>query len=464
VKRPQLEATPQERLDAIGERGDDLVVVLGPDGCLRECSASVLRLLGYTPGELVGRAYAELLHPEDLATAGPAIRDGTDGTVRARVRHKLGHYVTLEASANAIRDESTDDVIEVVGVQRQSKQPADASTASATRPRSDEARENLLAVLAAAVEHIRTLSGDEELPDHVDEIVRNVEEHTTNRRSSGTGRSVSPQNVLQEIGPLLRGTLPEHIDVRIDFARHASSVPLHAEELRQIVTNLAKNAAEAMPHGGILSIVLAQAREQVTIEIEDSGEGMSSITCARAPHPFYTTKSSHEGLGLWVVQRLARQVGGSLQIDSELGRGTKVTVALPSATAPEHVGAPLGANLGRVLVVDDDPAMRTLVSRALTKLGYGVTQACDGDEALELIQRDDKFDLLITDVVMPSMGGLDLVSQIRERVPVPAIYMTGYQDLVLDERPDLAPLVLAKPFTARDLINTVRTVLKSSAP
>ncbi len=464
MKRPQLEATPQERLDAIGERGDDLVVVLGPDGCLRECSGSVLRLLGYTPGELVGRAYAELLHPEDLAAAGPAIRDGTDGTVRARVRHKLGHYVTLEASANAIRDKSTGDVVEVVGVQRQTQQTAEPSDASSARSRADDERDNLLAVLVAAVEHLRSSSGEEELPDHIEEIVRSVEEHSTNRRGSSAGRSVSPQNVLQEIGPLLRGTLPERIDVRIDFARHASSVPLHAEELRQIVTNLAKNAAEAMPQGGVLSIVLAQARDQVTIEIEDSGEGMSSVVRARAAYPFFTTKSSHEGLGLWVVQRLARQVGGSVQIDSEPGRGTKVTVALPSATAPEHVGAPLGANLGRVLVVDDDPAMRTLVSRALTKLGYGVTQACDGDEALELIRRDDQFDLLITDVVMPSMGGLDLVSQIREHLSVPAIYMTGYQDLVLDERPDLAPLVLAKPFTARDLINTVRAVLESTAP
>lgn len=461
MKRPQLAATPQQRLDAIGERGDDIVVVLGPDGCLRECSASVLRLLGYTTGELVGRAYAELLHPEDLSSAGPAIRDGVEGTVLARVRHKQGHYVTVEASANAIRDKSTGDVIEVVGVQRLTSRRIDGPAAAAKR--TDDGQDNLFAVLAAAAEHIRT-STDEDLPDDVEEIVRSIEERSARPRGVGDTptRSASPQNVLQEIGPLLRGSLPDDIEVRIDFARHASSVALYAHELRQIVTNLAKNAAEAMPQGGVLSIVVAQSRDRVTIEVQDSGEGMSQAVRVAAARPFFTTKSSRQGLGLWVADRLARQVGGGLHITSEPGRGTQVTVSLPAAAAPEHVGAPMGRSLGRVLVVDDDPTMRTLVARILTKLGYGVTQAADGEEALDLLQRDDKFDLLITDVVMPSMGGLDLVRRIHDHAKVPAVYMTGYQDLVLDQRPELAPQVLAKPFTAQDLINTVRAALEST--
>lgn len=473
MKRPHFAASFEDRLAALGERGDDIVVVLGPDGCFRDVSASVLRILGYTKGELVGRAYAELLHPDDLPVAGPAIRDGADHAVVARVRHKHGHYVTLEASACAIRDACAD-VMEVVGVHRvASRSAATGDLVAPPESTVDDDFNNLFEVLRALADHVRERQGDDDtLPEDIDEILRGVESIRGPARpvsrglaEKSTSRVSSPQDVLAELGPLLRGMLPDDIEVRIELARHASPVPMYAWELRQLVTNLAKNAQEAMPQGGTLGVVLAQTRDRVTIEISDTGDGMTAQAQSGAARPFFGTKAARAGLGLWVARRHAASVQGTLEIASHVGRGTTVTVSLPSATAPEHVGAALGTNQGRVLVVDDDAGMRVFVARALAKLGYGVTQAADGDEAIELILRDDPFDLVITDVVMPSMGGLDLVKRIREHhAGVPAVYMTGYEDLVLDQHPDLRARVLAKPFTVQDLINTVRAAMKPSVP
>lgn len=476
TRRP-YEASAESRFAALGRNGDDIVVVLGPDGCHRYVSPSVERILGYAPDALIGRPSIELYHPADAQRWGPSIRDGTEHPVVVRARHRDGRDVWLEVSSTPIRDEATGDVIEVVGIHRDvSKQERFGVAPNLDGVNRLDAAvthdyNNVLSALVAVAERLRAALDDDDLDADLADILLATEDSSqllrrvlgAAGRSERPGRAVAPGDVVASMALRLRSALRADIQLEVKAVKHASEVPLTAVELEQIVLNLAMNAQEAMPNGGRLAISVDQARDRVTIEVEDDGRGMAERALTSARRPFFGSKPSGSGLGLWVVQTIARRAKGTLEIASTVGEGTKVTLSLPAVEPKKRTAVARAPTLGRVLVVDDDEHVRLLVTQALTKMGYGVLQAADGAEALEIIERDERFDLLITDVVMPSMGGLELVRRVRGRHPVPAVYMTGYVDLVLDESPALRPLVLTKPFTLVELADTVKTAIKSPA-
>ena len=244
-------------------------------------------------------------------------------------------------------------------------------------------------------------------------------------------------------------------------------------QLEQVVMNLAVNARDAMPHGGVLIVTTdACPAGGVRLAVRDTGSGMDAATRAQVFEPFFTTKpaGAGTGLGLSTVHGIVEQSGGRLTIESTIGRGTEVAVHLPAA-APDAGGpaaaasAPSEAAGGTetVLVVEDEDAVRAAVRRALEARGYRVLDAHDGTEGIATAGRfPGTIHLLLTDVVMPAMDGREVARRLAaDRPGLRVMYMSGYSEGQTAERISLGTgaVLLQKPFTLAELSHAVRMVL-----
>ena len=256
-------------------------------------------------------------------------------------------------------------------------------------------------------------------------------------------------------------------------------------QIEQVIVNLVVNARDAMPRGGRISIETAnvhlderrihrhpdvEAGEYVRLAVTDTGEGMDSATLPRIFEPFFTTKRIGEGtgLGLATVYGIVQQSHGLIEVTSAPGRGTTVEVFLPQAQAVRPVEPEEAASTSRggnetVLLVEDEPAVRELITEVLKREGYHVTAAGNAEEALEFIARNcGTVDLLLTDVVLPGLDGAELADRLRETCPdTKVLFMSGYADDRLSFRGVLkeGTRLLEKPLTNRALITKVREVL-----
>jgi two-component system cell cycle sensor histidine kinase/response regulator CckA len=295
--------------------------------------------------------------------------------------------------------------------------------------------------------------------------------------------------VIGELEQMLRRLLREDISIVLTLDPALGSVAADPGQIEQIVMNLVVNARDAMPNGGRLSIETAnmtfdspyqlretaaqlEAGSYVVIAVTDSGSGMSPQVQARIFEPFFTTKRVHEGtgLGLSTVYGIVKQSGGYIAVYSEVGHGTTFKIYLPRVDAPAESRAPeesasLHAPSGgeTVLIVEDDDALRTVASRALQQCGYEVIVASDGSEALKQCSRHEGgLHLVVTDMVMPEMSGVELAESIALRYPeIKVLLMSGY---TRDEtaRRGIASeryAFLEKPFTPARLAARVRELL-----
>jgi two-component system, cell cycle sensor histidine kinase and response regulator CckA len=230
------------------------------------------------------------------------------------------------------------------------------------------------------------------------------------------------------------------------------------------------NARDAMPAGGELHIGLSNVEhgpggeQAVRLTVRDTGTGMTPEVVERAFEPFYSTKpkGAGTGLGLATVYGIVTQAGGTVEIHSAPGTGTTVEVllpatdaALPAEAAPDSNGYEI-ANGETILVVEDEAAVRKLTSRILTRAGYQVLEAPDGQQALVTWdEHGDAIDLLLTDVVMPGMSGRELA----ERLGIEPVFMSGYTDDVMLRHGVEGPRLVQKPFDAQTLLSAVRSAL-----
>ena len=296
--------------------------------------------------------------------------------------------------------------------------------------------------------------------------------------------------VIGDMERLLRRVISEDISLVTQFEAGIGAVRADRGQIEQVVMNLVVNARDAMPRGGVLAISTrivhldtAYARRHagvnpgvhVVISVRDTGVGMDAATQQRIFEPFFTTKAKGKGtgLGLSTVYGIVRQSGGHIEVRSTPGRGTAFEILLPqvSATVPAKAELPIGAALPRgtetVLVVEDEDAVRLIVRRVLEEQGYGIIEARDGNDALRICgQRGDEIHLVLSDVIMPGMGGRDLARALATRRPeLPILFMSGYNDddeLAIDG--DLDTGVLAKPFTSETLARQVREALDRREP
>jgi two-component system cell cycle sensor histidine kinase/response regulator CckA len=299
-------------------------------------------------------------------------------------------------------------------------------------------------------------------------------------------RPMNINAVLTELVPLLRRTLGEHIDLVASPGRDLMAVMIDSGQLSQVLTNLAVNSRDAMPMGGTLTIDIenvqvdaayAAARvglkpgRYVRLRVSDTGAGMDKETLEHAFEPFFTTKPRGHGtgLGLATVYGIVKQAGGHVDVYSEPGAGTRVSVHLPATdqvqAVPEAVAPAAAAQATEtVLVVEDSDDLREIAGRILSKNGYRVMVAASGPQALEMARAfTGHIDLLLTDVIMPQMNGSELAPRLVDSRPdLRVLYMSGFASTALGEAGTLPAEValLDKPFTEPALLARVRQALE----
>jgi two-component system, cell cycle sensor histidine kinase and response regulator CckA len=344
----------------------------------------------------------------------------------------------------------------------------------------------------------RMTPGDQSYED-VDQILQNANRAANlvrqllafSRKQTMTPRVVNLTDTVAELGHMLRRLLGEGIELKIKYARDLWLVKADESQLTHVIINLAVNARDAMGGRGTLTIQTANfpvaSREDsvheamppgdyVSIKVVDTGHGIPKEIIDRIWEPFFTTKELGEGtgLGLSTCYGIVKQTGGFIFADSVPGEGSTFSVYLPRHIPVEGRDAKVEkavrqardlTGAGRVLLVEDEDAVRLFSTRALKNKGYEVLAANGGEQALTLLdEAENRIDLLITDVMMPEMDGPTLIKHVRARIPdIKAICISGYaEDAIRDRLADDTEIhFLAKPFNLEDLATMVKEVLSS---
>jgi signal transduction histidine kinase/DNA-binding LacI/PurR family transcriptional regulator len=285
---------------------------------------------------------------------------------------------------------------------------------------------------------------------------------------------------ITKVRAMLATLVGEDVELTLDLPAHVPPVWADAGQLEQILFNLAANARDAMPGGGVLTIRTGNAvvdaghpgrivgvrpGDYVVLSVGDTGTGMDESVQAQVFEPYFTTKpvGKGTGLGLSTVFGIVQQSGGQIDLASSPGAGTTISVYLPRArtsTAPlPHATPTVSSHQGSetILLVEDDSQVRAVTRRSLERSGYAVVEAHNGLHALKLVDTHDDIDLIVTDVVMPKMGGPELVATVqRTRPDLPVLYVSGD---TTGRRLDDAAVLLAKPYAETELLDVVRRLL-----
>jgi CheY-like chemotaxis protein len=304
-------------------------------------------------------------------------------------------------------------------------------------------------------------------------------------------RLVNLNAIVREMGGMLRRLVGERIVLRLDLDPALGDVTADPGQLEQVIANLGVNARDAMPEGGTLTIATANVSRVgmpgvadegipggplVVLIVKDTGTGMDEHVLAHLFEPFFTTKELGRGtgLGLATVYGIVRQSGGQIQVTSRPGEGSTFTLYLPRIESSGRAGAaapglpaPVPGGTETVLVVEDEEAVRHLICRVLRTKGYRVLEAPHAEGALLLAGSTPRpIELLVTDMVMPGMGGTALAAElIAVRPSLRVLFITGYAPEAVERRGELtdASGLLEKPFSADQLARKVREVLTPPA-
>jgi PAS domain S-box-containing protein len=492
---------------------DYAVYMLDVDGHVSSWNTGAQRIKGYRPEEIVGRHFSVFYTPEDAAAGLPA--DALAIARREGRIEKEGWRVRKDGSrfwAHVIVDAIHDDLGEVIGF---AKITRDVTERMEAQHRLDEAREalfqsqkleaigqltggvahdfnNLLMAVIGSLELVRKrLPYDPKITPLLDNAMQGAERGATlTQRMLAFARKQELRLEAVDVASLVRGmtdflesAIGVGVHIELQFPRNLSRVRTDPNQLETALLNLAVNARDAMPKGGVITIRAAAERveradaalrpgDYVRLSVSDTGEGMDEDTLGRATEPFFTTKGVGKGtgLGLSMVHGLAAQSGGRLQISSRSGEGTTIELWLPvaggdeieapAAEPPPRDGA--GQRL-RILAVDDDALVLTNTVAMLEDIGHEVVVASSGRQALAALKKSPRIDLVVTDHVMPQMNGLELAAAIRDLVPgVPIIIATGYAELAPGETHDLPRL--AKPFSLADLERAISSEISGATP
>ena len=353
---------------------------------------------------------------------------------------------------------------------------------------------NLLMVMEAHIDRIRErLLPDDPLSADAIEVHNAVQRAAAltsqllafSRKQFLQPKVLDVSSVLAGVARMLQRLLPENIELKIDSQSDLAKVKVDQGQLEQALLNLALNARDAMSSGGTLCIraegvrfdeaqnwrySTVQPGAYVMIAVSDNGTGMDSSTQARIFEPFFTTKAPGKGtgLGLPMVYGVVKQSGGAISVYSESGQGTTFKIFFPhcEAEVPPDAVKPVvnGVNgTETILLVEDQVAIREVASVYLMGLGYNVLAAPDGEAALKIAEtQQKKIDLVVTDVVMPNMGGQELARHINRLYPgAKILYMSGYPDFAERHAEELVveAEVLQKPFSLKSLASKARGLL-----
>jgi PAS domain S-box-containing protein len=473
------------------------------DGTILEGNPALAAMLGHaSPDTLVGLKLGDDIYAEPVAflTLVDRIRHaGRAISVDANWKRRNGESIAVRLSGRFEAGGSPDGVVELMVEDATERRTLEAQLAHTTKMESigrlaggiAHDFNNLLTAILGYVDLMQgSLSAQDPIARHATQIRRSAERASLltrqllafSRKQFLQPRIIDLNAVVEESSMMLRRLISEHIELATTLDPRLLRIKVDPAQLQQVLMNLAVNARDAMPQGGVLGILTAnvdlparalvgapefEPGPYVLLAVSDTGVGMDTNTRARVFEPFFTTKRIGEGtgLGLSTVYGIVRQSGGHIQVDSERGRGSRFTIYFPAVTeaaeAPRPETVLIDGPVGRetLLLVEDDPMVRSLAVEALKLKGYRVLHAGDGKEALAAAQTAGRIDLLITDVVMPRMTGRELAERLRVSAPsLRVLFMSGYPGS-LGEQLGRNVDLLEKPFTSLTLVNRVRQAL-----
>ncbi|MGE0328196.1 MAG: ATP-binding protein [Polyangiaceae bacterium] len=340
---------------------------------------------------------------------------------------------------------------------------------------------NLLTVVASNVALLQEAQLDEATRVALDEIETAASrgaELTTQLLAYSRKQVVQPKPVdidsaLTRATSMLRRVLRENIRLELELEPGPKYAVIDPGQLDRALINLALNARDAMPEGGELTLKSYVRGDRIWLEVSDTGLGMSEEVSARAFEPFFTTKpvGKGTGLGLSTVYGVVSQAGGEVTVESGEGQGATFRIWLPVTTEiPEETQRPPSsskwtiAEHRRVLLVEDDPGVRRGAARALRRAGYEVVEASNGREALA--RWSDEIEALVTDAVMPELGGKQLIEELRRRKPdLAVVLMSGHApDVLGDTLSRLDVVYLPKPYSPSELVEALKQAILSHLP
>jgi two-component system cell cycle sensor histidine kinase/response regulator CckA len=496
----------EARFRALIENSLDVTLVLRADASIGYCSPSVARVLGFQPPQLLGENAFDFIHEEDAEELGDLFRVAVSkpGATRAesfRVRHADGGWRLMESSGlNLLSDPAVGGVVVTL---------RDVTERRALEERLGQAeRLEAIGQLAGGIAHdfnnvllvvrgyttvLRAALDDPGQIADVEEIAKAADRAASltrqllafGRRQVLEPRLLSIPDVLRDLESLLRRAVSERIELELELDEETPAVFADPAQIEQVLLNLVVNSRDATTDGGTISICacgveLAEPDETTTpplapgryakLTVADHGTGISDEVLPHVFEPFFTTKeeAAGTGLGLSTVYGIAVQNGGAVSIDTSSG-GTRITLFWPAA---EVAGEPVGADgedetalergSERVLLVEDEQPVRELVQRVLESAGYEVHASPLPSDALSVLASGRRFDLLLSDVVMPEMSGYELAGRVRREHPeVRALFMSGYDREAAQAAEGLPGerVLLQKPFAPDQLARAVRRAL-----
>ncbi len=488
---------------------DYAVFVLDPEGRVNRWSSSASRMLGYDGDAMKGKHFASLyrsdltddvLNNDELEWAAAHGRFEDVGwrlrsdktkfwadSVLCPIRDEAGK---LQGYSLIIRDLTERKKAEEALRQKEEELSQARKMEAVGRLAGGVAHDfnNFITGIIGLVEDVRTSMGEQDpRRSDLDEILKTADQARAltkellafGRRQISTPQVIQLNSLLKEKQKLLMRLVGADVQLKMDLDPALHNILIDPTQLDQILINLVMNARDAMPQGGTIQIRTRHSEEiknspQAFLIISDTGTGIDERIMHRLFEPFFTTKDQGKGtgLGLASVYGIVKQNHGDIQVESKTGVGTTFTIQFPEvdvpvAAAPEAPAPSAAKGSETILVVEDTPVVHRVVTQALKKAGYQVLAATSGKEALaHAAANKGAIDLVLTDVIMPELGGPEMVQRLRQTHPgTSIIYMSAYAEELVQERGILQKdtSFIEKPFTQASLLLKVREVLDNRA-
>ncbi|MBX9678810.1 MAG: PAS domain S-box protein [Gemmataceae bacterium] len=476
-------------------------------GRLERCNPEYCRLLGYEESALLGKTFSDFVHPEDRGENLILMRELIEGRLPAieienRYQCKNGKDAWVRKFVSLLTDENSKptqmlalvtDTTERKAAEAQLRQAQKMEAVGRLAGGVAHDFNNLLTIINGFAEIALSRATDPGLVEPI-RMIRDAGAQAASvtqqllafsRKSMLAPKVIDLGEVVRDTERLLRRLLGEDIAFATKLGSDIPNVKLDPSLLTQILVNLAVNARDAMPKGGSLTLSTSTismprpdgtharlpAGDYVMVTMQDTGVGMPADIQARIFEPFFTTKDVGKGtgLGLAVVLGIVEQSGGSIEVRSQSDQGTTFEICFPAASktlrqvADAATTTPAARGKERLLLVEDEEAVRVMAAFALRSQGYHVLEAVHGKEAIRVIERDGRhIDMLVTDVVMPEMGGRELAETLKKKfAQLRILFVSGYTDDAVMrhgvEHQDMH--FLPKPFTPLSLTKKVREIL-----
>ncbi len=487
----------------------DGIITITEDGAIESFNHAVEKIFGYPRDEAIGKNLKMLLFPSDSDRYEAALRRYVEtgertvldaGTLELAGRRKDGSSVPIELAISEMRVGDKRlfvgvirDITERLAQQAQLQQAQKMEAIGQLTGGVAHDFNNLLTIVLGNLELLLRRLDDDDLKEMVvtaERAGRRGAELTQRLLAFGRRQSLEPRVVdlnrlVLGMTDLLRRTLGKTIEIETVVADAIKPTLVDPAQVENAILNLAINARDAMPKGGVLTIRTVALKigtqvavggddvspgEYVMLAISDTGTGMPPDVAERAFDPFFTTKEvgRGSGLGLSMIYGFCRQSGGFATIDSETDQGSTVSLFLPATDAAEEIDATASTGAmdenghETVLVVEDDPGVRLFAATVLGSLDYNVIEAADGRTALETLESNGKIDVLFTDIQLPGgIDGRDIANQARTRQPdINILFTSGFA--VDGENRDLMEItMLRKPYTGEELAAKIRGVIEN---